>query len=270
MLRTWLLSFFLLGCTGAYAVPEKDLWVFWNQSDETSRQVIDHSLWQGFIDRYLKYSQSREMFMVLYGKVSEDDWALLKEYLDMLSRNDPRMLNRQEQLVYWINLYNALTVNLILKHYPVKSITRLGVGWFRIGPWQDKMITVVGKELSLHDIEHRILRPMWDDPKIHYALNCASIGCPDLAPKAYTSDQINYQLKLAGDRFINQKKGVNFVSGRMVLSQIFKWYEDDFHGEQGVRKELFEHAQKELKEKIKAYKGRISYRYDWQLNEYEP
>lgn len=270
MLRILLLSVFLLSPYHAFAVPDKDLWVYWDTEDTASEQMVDHRLWQAFLDKYVKYSDRDGMFMVEYGRVKKADKDSLRKYLNTLAVIDPRSLRKDEQLAYWINLYNALTVDLILKYYPVKSITRLGKGWFRVGPWRDNLLNINGKYISLHDIEHRILRPVWDRAEIHYALNCASIGCPDLSPKIYTATDIDDQLKLAAKRFINQNKGVNFVGGRMILSKIFQWYEEDFGGKKGVQKELFEHARDNLKRKIESYQGRISYRYDWQLNELKP
>ena len=269
MMRGFLLLITLMFGGQVMAVPEKDLWVYWNEADAKSTKVIDHSLLQDFLDKYLKFSSSTSMHLMDYVSVRKVDKESLKTYLNSLAVTDPRKLNRDEQLAYWINLYNALTVDLILKYYPVKSITKLGKGWFRMGPWKDTMISINKRDISLHDIEHRILRPIWNNPKIHYALNCASIGCPDLVPNVYTAKGIDYQLIEAGDLFVNQKKGVNFVSGRMVLSRIFEWYEDDFNGEKGVQAELLEHANAPLKERIKKYKGRISHHYNWQLNEYK-
>ena len=273
MLRILLLSVLLIGPVHAFAVsfavPDKDIWVYWDTEDKASKKVVDHSQWQSFIDKYVKYSDRYGMFMVEYGKVKKADKDNLRKYLNTLAVIDPRSLRKDEQLAYWINLYNALTVDLILKYYPVKSITKLGKGWFRIGPWKDGLLSINGKYISLHDIEHRILRPIWDKPEVHFALNCASIGCPDLAPEIYTAAGMESQLKRAGKRFVNQDKGVNFVGGRMVLSKIFEWYKGDFGGEKGVRRVLLEHARADLRKKIEAYKTRISYRYKWQLNEFK-
>ncbi|MGI9278406.1 MAG: DUF547 domain-containing protein [Endozoicomonas sp.] len=250
------------------AAPEKDYWAFWDKSDESNRQEVDHSQWQYIIDKYLRYSDKYKMYVFVYGGVSRENYARLQTYLKGMSGIDPRELRKKEQLAYWINLYNALTVELILKNYPVKSITRLGKGWFRTGPWKDKVINIQGQPVSLHDIEHRIIRPLWNTPRIHYAINCASIGCPDLAPKTYKSSEIEAQLDEAGTRFINQNKGVNFVGGRLVLSKIFYWYGSDFGGKDGVMKELLRFSDPKMRKRIEDYQGGISYHYNWKLNEY--
>ncbi|USE34944.1 DUF547 domain-containing protein [Endozoicomonas sp. SCSIO W0465] len=232
-----LLLLFSLFSVAVQAVPSPDRWSYWDKVDKNSEKVVDHSEWQKFLDRYVKLSESTGMFMVEYGRVTKTDKERLDTYLHAIAQQDPRTLNRNEQQAYWINLYNALTVDLILDYYPVKSITRLGKGWFRMGPWKDELIKIAGQNISLHDIEHRILRPIWNNPRIHYALNCASIGCPDLLPDPFQGRRIDDQLADAARRFINQKKGAAFVNGRLVLSSIFDWYEDDFIDEDGVLKE---------------------------------
>lgn len=251
-----------------FAAPDKEYWAFWDKSNEASQVEIDHSDWQFLIDKYLRYSDKSKMYMFVYGGVSRQNYERLQAYLKKLATIDPRTLKKNEQLAYWINLYNALTVDLILRNYPVKSITKLGKGWFRMGPWRDEVISIQGKSISLHDIEHRILRPLWKSPRVHYAINCASIGCPDLAPSVYKSSIIEAQLDEAGKRFINQNKGVNFVGGRLVLSKIFDWYSDDFGGSEGYWKELLLFADQPLRKRLEGYQGGTSFHYNWKLNEY--
>ncbi|WP_422450848.1 MULTISPECIES: DUF547 domain-containing protein [unclassified Endozoicomonas] len=270
MARYVVSALLLLFSIAVQAVPSPDLWSYWDKADQSSEQVVDHSQWQNFLDRYVILSESTGMYMVEYGRVTKTEKGSLDAYLNSLAGLDPRKLNRTEQLAYWINLYNALTVDLILDYYPVKSITKLGKGWFRMGPWRDELIMIAGQTISLHDIEHRILRPIWNNPRIHYALNCASIGCPDLLPDAFRGKRIDQQLEAAARRFINQKKGATLVNGRLVLSSIFDWYEDDFIDKDGVLNEIKSFASGDLKHQLENYRGRISYRYNWKLNEYRP
>ncbi len=270
MARYLVPTFVLFFSFAVHAAPSPDYWPYWDKADERSDMVVDHLKWQRFLDSYVKLSTNTDMYMVEYGRVKRDDKKTLDAYLQQLAELDPRKLSRDEQLAYWINLYNALTVDLILDYYPVKSITRLGKGWFRMGPWRDELITIAGQGISLHDIEHRILRPLWNNPRIHYALNCASIGCPDLLPTVYRSSTVNQQLAAAGRRFINQEKGAELIDGRLVLSSIFDWYEDDFIDEDGVLDELQVFARDDLKQQLNGFNGRISYRYNWKLNEYRP
>ena len=131
-----------------------------------------------------------------------------------------------------------------------------------MGPWRDELIRINDQPVSLHDIEHRILRPIWKDVRIHYALNCASLGCPDLLPQAYRGDLIAAQLNQAATRFINQSKAITFTDKRLKLSSIFHWYIDDFGNQQDLFYQLALYAQPELRAQLQNFDGYISYHYD--------
>ena len=122
--------------------------------------------------------------------MSEEDLEILDDYLQMLESVQVTDLNPDEQFAYWINLYNALTIWVILEHYPVESIQDISYGLLTRGPWKENLATVEGVDLSLDDIEHEILRPVFQDNRIHYAVNCASIGCPNLQSTAFTSNNL--------------------------------------------------------------------------------
>ena len=116
----------------SWAAPASEYWGVWDKSDEKSEKVIDHAVWSGLLAQYLQIQPEGSFFS--YGKVSKQDRQRLKDYINSLTSLDPRTFNRDEQKAYWINLYNALTVDLILQHYPVKSITKIGP-WYKFGPW---------------------------------------------------------------------------------------------------------------------------------------
>ena len=246
------------------AAPASQYWGIWDKSDESSKKTVDHHLWQELLDRYLVSMPEGNRFR--YARVNEKDRQSLKKYLEQLSNLDPGHLKKSEQKAYWINFYNALTVEMILKNYPVKSITKLG-GWFKYGPWDEKVTTVAGQSLTLNDIEHRILRPLWNDNRIHYAVNCASLGCPDLAGKIYTGENVDKLLDAQAERFMQQEKGVSWIEGRLILSRIYEWYKSDF----GSRKELINHLKKHASEaqrkRFEKFTGVIDYQYNWNLNE---
>jgi len=150
-------------------------------------------------------------------------------------------LNRPEQQAYWINLYNALTVQVVLDHYPVETIRDIDIspGLFSDGPWGKKLVTIEAEPVSLDDIEHRILRPIWRDPRIHYAVNCASVGCPDLLARAYRTDDMDQTLTANAVAYINSARGVALKGGEVSVSSIYDWFEADFGGnEAGVLKHL--------------------------------
>lgn len=261
-----LVSFWLIPIV--YAAPKADYWAYWDKATQSSSK-IDHQLWQNFLDQYLVLDKEKNIYLLNYLAAAKQGSLLLTDYINQLKRIDPRQYNLNEQFAYWVNLYNALTVKLVLKHYPVTSITKLGEGFFSFGPWDDPIVTISNQSLTLNDIEHRILRPIWQDPRIHYVVNCASIGCPDLQPKALTAKLIEQQLDTAAKRFINQPKGVSWQREELVLSKIYDWYNDDFgRSEAKIIAHLIRYAEKGLGTQLRQYQGDISYQYDWQLNEH--
>lgn len=249
------------------AAPNLDLWEIWQQSDETNIEVIDHSIWQEILQRHILSEESGINLFDYSSALAQSD-AQLDSYLSQLSSIDPRTYSSAEQLAYWINLYNALTVDLILDNYPVDSITKLG-GLFEFGPWDKELIEIAGESLTLNDIEHRILRPIWQDPRIHFAVNCASIGCPNLQAIAFTSENTEELMQISAIQYLSHVRGASFDErGRLQLSSIFDWYAEDFGDNQSqLLNSLGNYAPADLAERLRAYDGRIDYEYDWDLND---
>ena len=250
--------------------PNQAVLVFWNSSVESNTQNIDHSAWQEVLENYVETDHSSGVYLFDYGNLDEDDIALLDGYIQQLSMLDPRQYSRLEQKAYWINLYNALTVKLITQNYPVESITKLGTTLAAFGPWDDSAITIVDQSLSLNDIEHGILRPLWQDPRIHFAVNCASIGCPNLQVEAFTANNMESLLDAAAKQYIAHPRGVRFVEGKLVLSSIFDWYGQDFGVDTPtILQALSKYASDKTAQQLKNYQGPIDYEYDWRLNDAE-
>ena len=175
--------------------------------------------------------------------------------------------NREQQRAFWINLYNALTIRVILKNYPVRSIRDISSGFFSSGPWSLELITIEAQALTLDDIEHRILRPIWKDARLHYAVNCASIGCPNLQNRAFTASNTEALLNKAADEFINHQRAVSINDdGELQLSSIYHWFDDDFGGESGVISHIREHASTSLIDMLEGIDEIDDYHYDWRLN----
>jgi hypothetical protein len=268
-MRAWGLSWAIMAlCCGlATAAPKAELQAYWDQSDPGNGAAIDHSAWQGLLDRYLDTHHASGVNRFAYAAVSGADRAALDAYLAGLQALDPRRYARPEQEAYWINLYNALTVRQVLAHYPVASIRDIGGSLFSRGPWDDPIARVAGRELSLNDIEHGILRPIWRDPRIHYAVNCASIGCPNLADRAYTRDHLEALLERGAREYVNHPRGADWRDGRMRVSSLYDWYQDDFGGtETGVVGHLLRYARAGLAERLRGDAGPLAYDYDWSLN----
>ena len=155
--------FFMAICASAVAAPKADLWAKWEAHNPESAAAVSHDSWDMFLSRNV--SQKGGIALVNYGAVSGDDKRLLAEYLQALSQTEVSALNKKEQLAFWINFYNALTVKTVLDNYPVDSIKSISSGFLPTGPWDDKLAEVEGEEISLNDIEHRILRPLWQDAR---------------------------------------------------------------------------------------------------------
>ncbi|MEZ8168300.1 DUF547 domain-containing protein [Vibrio sp. 10N.286.46.A8] len=249
----------LLFSTLAWSAPKSDLWPYWNQSNETNLEQVSHQDWQQFLDNYLV--KQGQHTLVRYQTVSSSDKTKLKQYISRLEQIDPLYYPKAEQYAYWVNLYNAVTVDLILDAYPIKSITKLG-GLFSFGPWGDDVVVVNGKSLTLNDIEHRILRPIWQDPRTHYAVNCASLGCPNLQLQAFTTDNTETLLEQAASEFVNSDKGVWVKGNKLQLSSIYEWFAVDF----GTEKQLIQHLDQYRTQPI-TNTHKISYDYNWSLNQ---
>ncbi len=260
--------FFLFSAAAATAAPQAELWPRWEAHDPASGVVVDHSEWQTFLDAYLIAGHSSGVNRVPYGEVSAADRRALQAYLDKLQAVSVSELNRDEQLAYWINLYNAATVDVILDNYPVDSIRDIGGGLVAKGPWDEALLRVEGEDLTLNDVEHRIIRPIWQDERIHYAVNCASIGCPNLYPEALSAANWDRVFEESAQDYINHPRGVRFDGNRLILSEIYNWYVADFGGDiDGVVAHLVDYVDDQTARRLQSYSGRVRYEYDWSLNE---
>jgi hypothetical protein len=251
------------------AAPKAQLWARWLANDPGSRRQVDHFAWESFLGRYLVPGDAGAGSRVRYGEVTPADRAALQGYLVNMQAAAVSQLDRAEQMAYWINLYNALTVNLVLEHYPVASITEINPEGRLLarGPWDAKRLTVEGEALSLNDIEHRILRPIWKDPRVHYAVNCASIGCPNLQPRAYTAANLETLLEKGAREYVGHPRGMRFEGEKLVVSSIYSWFQQDFGGSSaGVLEHLARNSDAATAARLRAYRRPIRYEYDWSLN----
>ncbi len=260
-----------LTAASATAAPESEMISGWNVSVETNAEQIDHSTWQNLLNTYLKTHPSGvNRFDYAALKAAAEDTAKLADYLTSLQALDPRHYSRAEQKAYWINFYNALTVQVVVDAYPVDSIREIHQGWLPFsGPWNDVQARVADQPLTLNNIEHGILRPIWRDNRIHYAVNCASYSCPNLSATAFTAANTETLLEDAARIYVNHPRGVDFVDNDFLLvSSIYKWYVEDFgDSEKGVLEHLIQYAEAELAARLKDFGGSIDYEYDWSLNQ---
>ena len=233
----------------------------------TSTRRVDHAAWQHWLDRYVDAQHPSGITRVRYSQVNAQGQAELAGYIASLTRIDPRPLNRAEQMAYWLNLYNAVTVQVVLQHPGVDSIRDIKSGFFSIGPWGLKLVTVAGNSLSLNEIEHGILRPVFRDHRVHFAANCASLGCPNLAAQAYDGERLNGQLATAEQTYLAHPRGVQFRAETLILSSIFDWYREDFAADQaGLLRYLSAQTPARIGQRIRSFNGKVRYEYDWALN----
>jgi hypothetical protein len=226
-------------------------------------------VWDAFLKKYLVAPHPTGINRVRYAAVAPEDRKVLKDYLQHLQSLPVSSYNRGEQKAYWINLYNALTVDLVLSRFPVASIRDINIspGLFARGPWGAKLLTIEEERLSLDDIEHRILRPIWKDSRIHYALNCASLGCPNLQPAAYTPANTAALLDKGAREYVNHPRGLALKNGKLHASSIYVWFQEDFGGSaEGLMEHWKKYAEKALADALENYSGGLEHDYDWRLN----
>jgi hypothetical protein len=208
-----------------------------------------HSAWNNLLNANVSSTGG-----VNYGTIKRSEKAL-DGYLELLAENPVQSSwSRNEQMAYWINLYNASTVKLIVSNYPTKSIQNLESG----KPWDKKWIKSGNKTYTLNEIENSVLRPQFKDARIHFAVNCAAQSCPRLMNKAFTADNLESLLEQNAKWFINSKFN-NISANKIQISKIFKWYADDFGN-------VIDYLNKYSTTKIDD-DAKVDYlEYDWKLN----
>lgn len=217
---------------------------------------MDHSAWDALVKKHVHGE------LVDYAGFAKDK-AALQGYVDALGKQDPEKLpSKDAKLAFWINSYNAHTVAAILAHWPgIKSVQDPypDFGFFK---QKDKLVG--GKKYSLNDIENEVIRPTFKDPRIHAALNCASISCPPLLNEAFTAAKLDAQLNKVMDAFINDDKRNQIKAGDVKLSSIFDWYKVDFQPD--VKTWLAKHLKGDKKAAIEKADKLQFLNYDWALN----
>jgi len=245
--RAYLIAFFILGLMTSTILPG------------AAGSMVDHGIYAELLSKHVKNG------VVNYAGFKADE-ARLEQYLKVLEQVDPESLPRGEQFAFYINAYNAWTIKLILTSYPgVKSIKDLGS--LLQSPWKKEFVRIHGKTLSLDDIEHSILRPRFKDPRVHFAIVCASKSCPPLISEPYRGATLDAQLTRATSDFLNGPSNSRLEGNTLWVSSIFKWFAEDFNKD--VVGFYLKYAQGDLKQKLEAGRDRIEVKYmdyDWSLN----
>lgn len=222
-------------------------------------QAVDHSGFAYLTGQYVKNGG------VDYKGFQQEE-GKLDRYLEQMEHVATDGLSRNEQFAFYINLYNAWTIKLILSEYPdIESIKDIG-GLFS-SPWKKKIVRVNGKIISLDAVEHEILRPRFDDPRVHFAINCASKGCPPLTSEPYRGDRLDVQLDDATRSFLNDLSKNRLEGNTLYVTKIFKWFKEDFNDD--IIGFFMKYGSEELRGSLSRQKGKIKIKYldyDWSLN----
>lgn len=229
---------------------------------QVGSQYPDHEVWDELLQKHI----DEKGFVKYNGFIS--DSLQLNLYLDQLQKHPPdkQSWTTEEQLAYWINAYNAFTIKLIIDNYPLESIKDIGSGIqipFVSSPWDIKFIKIGGKKLDLNNIEHSILRKEFDEPRIHFAVNCASFSCPKLRGEAFVASKLDMQLDEQARDFINDLERNAISKDQVQVSKIFSWFKGDFTKAGSLREYLNQYSRVKIREKTK-----IKFMdYDWSLNQ---
>jgi hypothetical protein len=242
-------------------------------------QSFDHgyTAWDGLVKKHVKWLPDNKQSRVDYAAFAKDR-AELKKVLDALSAVPKATFDgwsKEQRMAFLINAYNAFTVEVILTKYPdIKSIKELGL--FNRGPWKNEFFTLLGAKHHLDWIEPEELRPKYADPRVHAAVNCASIGCPALRNEAFTAAKLDAQLEDGMMRFLSDRTRNRVADGKLQVNSIFKWFQEDFEkGHKGFSKveDVFAKYAAQLSDKpeeqaaIKAKSLPVTHLdYDWSLN----
>lgn len=236
----WIVAFIMLFSISSFAQISHKIW------DDLLKKHVDDNGWVNY-------------------KEFKKDTIRLHEYLELLKNNPPneKKWSKEEQMAFWINAYNAFTVKLILDNYPLTSIKDIKKGIpFVNTVWDIKFIKIGKNTYDLNNIEHSKLRKKFKDPRIHFAINCASISCPNLNNNAFISDILDQQLNSVAQKFINDKSKNIIKSNKLELSKIFSWYQNDFT----TNSPLIDYLNRYSAIKINA-NANIDYMdYNWKLN----
>lgn len=218
---------------------------------EKDTKTFNHDRWNSLLQKYVTKEG------IVNYKGFKTDWKLLLNYIESLSETIPTYTwTKEEKLAYWINAYNAMTIDLILRHYPIKSIKDIK------NPWDQRYWNLGDKWYNLNEIEHDILRKM-DEPRIHFGIVCASFSCPKLQNEAFVASDLDSQLTRATKEFLSDSNRNEISENSIKISKIFQWFSKDFKQDGDLINFLNNYSAITISAKAnKSFKD-----YNWNLNE---
>jgi hypothetical protein len=215
-------------------------------------------IWDGLVRKYVDGRAFR------YGALRADsgDRANLERFVEAIAQAEPGDASPKAQLAFYINAYNALAVHSVLELWPVESVMK------EDGFFNKRTHKVAGRELTLDELEHKVIRKKFDEPRIHFAVNCASKGCPPLADRAYTADRLDRMLQTQTRAYLRRTTQVHSDKNRIAVSKLFKWFPEDFGGQSGIREFVARHLEDAKAKAVRDESNQLTYvPYDWSLNQ---
>ncbi len=260
---------FLWGCSGIDEIKGVFTSPFWNEYDSSSNLFVDHTSWGYLLNKHVQLKTDGTT-VIAYANFTQPDRQVLEKYIQSLASFPIEKLNRKEQYAFWLNLYNALVVRLVLEHYLILSIADIegDDNFLKRGPFNRQLIIIKGWPLSLSFIRKKILSNLFLDPRFHYGLCDAAVGSPRLQRRPYTGDKVDRMLDEAALEYINHSRTVSVKKGKvLVLSALYEMYPEEFGH---TFPEIFQHirlyAMDHVKNKLSSA-VQVTFDFDWSLND---
>lgn len=261
-----MLSFLMLSKPAVSAIEMK-LIDFWNDSEPLGVIDVDHTPLQEILQTYVLPDHPSGISRFDYDRVSQEDKEKLQSYLDYLQLLEPRQLNKEEAKAYWVNLYNAATLHMVIDAYTDGRVTRVRARGLPARRWRRDIVKVAMQDMSLDDILNGVIRPLYRDPRTHFALFFCTLGGPDMPTDVLNGENNNELLDTFQEKYLMQSRAVRLDSGELVLSEMFQSYDTDFADSQSS---LISYLQQHVPEPVsEAMNGvfDIRFDYDWTLNQ---
>lgn len=253
-------------CLAEAAVPMKPI-DFWNDSEPTSLIDLDHSAFEDILKKYVSTDHPSGIARFNYRAVTQADNAKLSEYLTYLQFMEPRQLSEPEAKAFWLNLYNAATLNLILQAFiDNRNVSKIMARGLPARRWRQDIVTVAQQDMSLEDILNGVIRPLYKDPRVHYAVFFCTLGGPDIPTQVLKGDNNEELLNALEANYLQQSRAIRVVGNTLVLSEMFQNYDTDFApSERALLEYLKERAPDDVASLIDGTSA-IRYEYDTTVN----
>lgn len=261
--------FFMFFFMDVNAAPKAELIKFWDDSEPLSSMLANHDAWQEILTAYVDDQHPSGINRFDYSAVTASDARKLKEHLVAVQKLEPRQLNSNEAKAYWINMFNAILVDKIVDAYQSgssRAVKRILNGGLRSSGWGDDVAEILMQSISLNDIEHGILRPIWKDSRIHFALSAGTVGGANIQKTAFSGDNVEELLEKARVEFFQHPRSVRIKGNRVILNTVFEWYASDFASNKKALLAYIRENVSEEKRRMMQGRSKIRYDYSWDLN----